>query len=73
MKGEHFFTFNDRKVTYLQTSPKNRLYLSGNSTAILLNRKTKEDLSLKIKAYRPSLKLILYALQFYIRFICPIT
>lgn len=62
MKGEHFFTFNDRKVTYLQTSPKNRLYLSGNSTAILLNRKTKEDLSLKIKAYRPSLKLILYAL-----------
>ena len=62
MKGEHFFTFNDRKVTYLQTSQKNRLYLSGNSTAILLNRKTKEDLSLKIKAYRPSLKLILYAL-----------
>ncbi len=47
MKGEHFFTFNDRKVTYLQTSQKNRLYLSGNSTAILLNRKTKEDLSLK--------------------------
>ena len=32
-----------------------------------------QDLSLKIKAYRPSLKLILYALQFYIRFICPIT
>ena len=22
MKGEHFFTFNDRKVTYLQTSQK---------------------------------------------------
>lgn len=62
MKGEHFFTFNNRKVTYLQTSQKNRLYLSGNSTAILLNGKTKEDLFLKIKAYRPSLKLILYAL-----------